>query len=362
MSIPHGPGDQRDGDEMEEHDSVDVGEEVSETLAAAVPWAISVMFHAAIVLLTIFVVWTTATKQLSEEVVIPVSYLSKNPGSTIRPHGPQRERPTEQQTSAANSSGLFGARTTGAKDDGSDGRSKGGRKFDGDRIGVGGTRGEGGDGIVNGPMMSTTGGKGRLFGDGKSGGGGKYSEYFGTGGNAERVVYLIDASGSLIDSMPLVMMELKRSIMALTPEHKFTVIFFQGSEPKEVGVGIKGLKHATDENKKQICAWIDTDTGNVIPGGLSNPDKALRLALSYRPELIYVLSDNITGQGRYEVDQRQLLREIALANRSNTKINAIQYLRPDPLTRQGMTGTMEMIAKQSGGLFRYVGGRELNIQ
>ena len=84
------------------------------------------------------------------------------------------------------------------------------------------------------------------------------------------------------------------------------------------------------------------------PTGLSNPVKAITRAIQYQPEVIFLLSDNITGQGRYEVDQKQLLAQIEHANsRSRTVINTIQFLYPDHLARYGLKPTLEEIADKT---------------
>ena len=100
----------------------------------------------------------------------------------------------------------------------------------------------------------------------------------------------------------------------------------------------------------------------MTPKGLSNPVKALRLALRYRPQLLFVLSDNITGQGRYEVDQRRLLASIERENKSATKINTIQFVYPDPLEKFSLKATLQLIAERTGGIYKFLDARELGIE
>ncbi len=47
---------------------------------------------------------------------------------------------------------------------------------------------------------------------------------------------------------------------------------------------------------------------------------------------------------------------------AGTKINTIQFLYPDTLTQAGLKGTLEMIANQSGGVYKFLDGKELGIQ
>jgi len=77
-----------------------------------------------------------------------------------------------------------------------------------------------------------------------------------------------------------------------------------------------------------VCS---SDLGAIIPRGQTNPLKAIRLILKYKPQVLFILSDNITGKGKYELDQEALLAEIARANGSGTRISTIQYIYSDPL-------------------------------
>jgi len=92
----------------------------------------------------------------------------------------------------------------------------------------------------------------------------------------------------------------------------------------------------------------------------------MQQALRYRPQLMYLLSDNITGGGtgatQYEIEQQRLLDEVQRANTGNTKINTIQFLYEDPLSKvPGKKGTLEQIAEMSGGIYKFVDAADLNI-
>ncbi len=106
------------------------------------------------------------------------------------------------------------------------------------------------------------------------GGGGFRATFGGTGGNARKLVYLVDASGSLIDTLPFVIRELQRSIGQLSDKQAFTVIFFQGDDAIEVPPF--GLKRATADAKQAVIQWVDPKAGNITPMNQSNPVKAIR--------------------------------------------------------------------------------------
>lgn len=90
----HTPSDRRqsrgasDGEPIEEETTVEeketVGDEVNAVLLSLMPWGISVLFHVGLVLLAIFVVWSTIDPlKQEEEVIIPIARLSVTPGAPL---------------------------------------------------------------------------------------------------------------------------------------------------------------------------------------------------------------------------------------------------------------------------------------
>lgn len=167
-----------------------------------------------------------------------------------------------------------------------------------------------------------------------------------------RIAYVIDASGSLATDLDVVLMQLRQSIRGLSPEQGFTVIFFQRDLAIEIEP--RGMKPATQDTKLSVQAWLDPTKGRIVPGGSSNPLKALRQAMRYKPQLLYILSDNITGRGPYELDRASLLAEVERLNPAKaTRINTIQFLYPDTLN------TLADIAKAHGGQCKFVSQTDL---
>jgi hypothetical protein len=352
---------------------VNVGEEVNDVLTALLPWGISILLHAGIILIAVFAVYTVSEINQNageEEVIIPIARLGETPGGSLVTgtdaasvsSGLSTSAAPSRTTSASSATSVFSRTTAGAGMGAGIGAGSGGGEGGGEGGGTG--SGSGGSGWGGGALGAGGGGggggKGSPFGSGLGGGGGgPKAKFFGSGGNARKVVYLVDASGSLIDTLPFVIKELKRSISELSDAQSFSVIFFQDMDVIEAPPAGQ-LKKATTEKRQQIITWLDS--GSVIPKGSSQPVEALKKALSYKPDLLFILSDNITGRGRYEVDQKNLLKAIQLANRGGTKINTIQFLYPDRLSEIGMKGTLEQISDQSGGVYKFLDGKELGIQ
>jgi hypothetical protein len=165
---------------------------------------------------------------------------------------------------------------------------------------------------------------------------------------AKRIVYVVDASGSMLLHLTSVLDELERSLRTLHPKQEFGIVFFQ--KKKAITVPPKGkLVSATGSNITKAMRWIDTSE-KVIPSGGSNPVVALKSAMRLSPDVIYLLSENITGAGRYEVPSKELLDAIDKLNPVDKRnglrrvqINCIQYLSQDA------TGTMRKIAEIHGG-------------
>ncbi|MHC4810328.1 MAG: vWA domain-containing protein [Planctomycetota bacterium] len=164
--------------------------------------------------------------------------------------------------------------------------------------------------------------------------------------NAREIVYVIDASGSMIRTLPIVLEELRRSLERLDPVQSFAVLFFQGDRFVRVPGSARLTPARPDEIDRQL-AWV---TANVVPEGRSNPLAALEEAVRLEPDVVFVLSENITGSGEFEIDADELLRRLNQINPRDPEtsarrvtINCIQFLDPDPRE------TLRRIATAHGG-------------
>jgi hypothetical protein len=193
--------------------------------------------------------------------------------------------------------------------------------------------GEGGEGL------------GQLATYGVPGGGngaGPKSSFLGTGGNARKICYLCDASGSMLSVFGNLKFELKKSIDALKPVQTFNVVFF--SDDRVFAFDKNSLVTASPENKRRAYEFIDTATS----AGGTQPIPAIRLALSQRPELLYVLTDGF--------DQIANFNDVINAFRNGNadkkmKINCI-FLQAaeDPK----LVEVLNQIAKENGGSMKTI--------
>ncbi len=166
------------------------------------------------------------------------------------------------------------------------------------------------------------------------------TKFFSAKGNAYNIVYLVDRSASMIDTIDSLKKELKRSIDMLEPMQKFEIIFFSSGKPIE-GPG-NGLVWATTKNKQRYKKFIDS----IRAEGQTDPQWALQRALQLKPDLIYLLTDGVFSE--------QIAKKIIKwAKACHVKINTIAYLR-----ETGSKRLME-IAEQTGGVFRFVTEEQL---
>ena len=170
--------------------------------------------------------------------------------------------------------------------------------------------------------------------------------------SARKIVYVVDASGSMLLHLTTVVQSLEQSLHDLNKEQSFAILFFQKDQVITVPPANK-LVSATSKNIINAMKWIQ-ESDHVIPMGRSNPIKAIAKALRLKPDLVYLLSENIRGAGRYEVSPEQLLASLdsmnpvdSRNNRRRVRINCIEFLTSDPAQ------TMRRIAENHGGIDGY---------
>ena len=333
------------------HDDSEVREEIGATIAALMPWGISILAHVALIVIAFFLVWQTIVEKPGEK---PVQPKLSTADKLTAPSVPVQD-PTQQETGGG---AAFAVQITPVEPIDI---TMVGNQFSAPRLELGESFSELTD-KFKGPKTGKPDGK--IFGD--------------TG--ADNVVFLIDASGSMVDVLPFVIDELKRVVNTMKPvkdgdriiEKKATVIFFSGKGVHEVpgGGGVKGLRTMTPAFKAQVREWVSLENFNYDTGGRGSAHvkSAITRALSYKPQLVILLSDNLTGGGQgatqHELMQDDLLELIHKHNKANppTKINTIQFLYEDPLVRYGLQGSLNRIAEETGGIFKFISQRDLNLR
>jgi len=150
-----------------------------------------------------------------------------------------------------------------------------------------------------------------------------------------KIVYIVDRSGSMSDSLDFVKFELKRSLDSLDEGTEFHVIFYSTGAPVEMPS--RRLVPATDFNRNMAKEFIDP----VIAEGGTDPSKAIERAFAVGADLIYLLTDGEFDRGIVDLVKRH--------NPTNrTTVHTIGFLYADT------SGILKTIAAQNGGKYKFV--------
>ncbi len=170
---------------------------------------------------------------------------------------------------------------------------------------------------------------------------------------ARRIVFLLDASGSMIGAYRTAAQEIVDAIARLNEEQQFAVVVFQGGEAflappqamRRAGptLGQHGLQ--------QLATWM---LDEIVPGGDSTLLKGMRTATALAPDTIVIVSTGLLGVADQVTDRDALLNEFesinpvdAATKRRAVQIACIHLLQPEPL------GALAEIARTHGGPHSY---------
>jgi hypothetical protein len=212
-----------------------------------------------------------------------------------------------------------------------------------------------GAGSGQGPGGPAAGGVAAPFGMPGGGGGiGPSANFVGISGNARRVVYICDATGTMLGlKFELLKKQLFKAIDVLKPIQGFNVIFFKGGDSDKDWANpfSKELEVARPATKQRATQFIETFQ---VLGKGTNPLPALRMAFTQKPQLVYFLTD---GQFDNVVSYEQVLAEVRRLNADKSvKVNTIAFMSEDEKAEEAL----EKMAKENGGTFRKVTEKDLD--
>jgi hypothetical protein len=166
--------------------------------------------------------------------------------------------------------------------------------------------------------------------------------FFGAGGDDEaaKIVYVVDRSGSMTDSIDFVKYELKRSIGELGEAKEFHVIFYSSGPPVEMPT--RRLVNGTERNKQLAFEFID----GVIAQGETDPSKALERAFDAKPDLIYLLTD-----GEFDRAIIDLVKRLNVGEKVTVHTIGFLYKTGEAVLKQ--------IAEQNHGSYKFVSEQDL---
>ena len=314
----------------------------------AFPWLMSGTLHASFLFVAFFI-WFVARSAMHlddvQQLVIPVSFsdpsFSATPGAPSAGSGGDPSRAAAQaklvdmmksdgwaQSEAnQNIAGLLSGET--AKDE-----------IDIIRRGSGGTAGAGWRGPVRGGDRCL-----RMGARGGNGGVPFKSNFYGTGGNATRIVYIIDHSGSMLDNFDYLRKETTRSVGNLVPLQFFSVIMV--SDTAAV-VGEPRLQRATSDAKRAFMTTLEEFVAEGQNDDLLPPfQEAFEKAFAMKPQLIYFLTD-----GHFSPQLREVVQK--LNREGKVHINTIAFVNHEP----SYEDQLKELANRNGGVYHFVSARE----
>jgi hypothetical protein len=178
-------------------------------------------------------------------------------------------------------------------------------------------------------------------GDGEGMGGGGKGSFVGTGAKGRTFVYVVDCSESMLNDQRFerARTELLEAVGRLSPEQRFFVILFNdNSLPMDADAPVP----ATKEEISRLREWL----GSAMPATGTVPLPSLLYALGLDPDAIYFLSDG-------EFDPNTLY-ELRAKNRGSQRRKKAVPIHTISLGNLGNENLMKIIARISGGKYRYV--------
>lgn len=203
-------------------------------------------------------------------------------------------------------------------------------------LAIGGRSGAGGTGGAPGGT-GDSGGHSAPFGNPGGGTGpGPRCNFVGSGGNARKIAYVCDASGSMVPQLDDLRMEIKKSMYQLKPIQSFNIIFFQTDAA--FALDKNDLISATTENKAKAVEYLQ----KVVAQGKTNPIPALEIAFKGKPDLLFLLTDG-------EFPDNKLVTDWIKAHNADKKIH-INTLA----LGGGGEKVLREIADDNGGKFKVI--------
>ena len=310
------------------------GSEIPEWLDKAIPWISSILIHLGIFLVLLFAIKAISTviHKKSHPIIIPQAWHSRfslHPGG--HPHPGHKNNPLHSARQDIKRALSHSANSTTSINKLLSDSSQKSLAF-----------------IAVGPHGGTSSGGGAMASFGIPGGGmgsGPPSKFMGHGGNAARIVYIIDHAGGMLNNFGFLERKLDSSIDRLAPLQSFAVIIFR-KKFHVLGPSARTgkLEPATSVAKKEVRDAIK----KIQPQGpnayrLDYFLKPFQAAFKMHPQIIYFLTN-----GSFDP---KLITEIKKLNK-NKKVIVFTYafFNHDPAFNE----QLKQIAKENRGEYKLV--------
>ncbi|QOV91698.1 vWA domain-containing protein [Humisphaera borealis] len=162
-------------------------------------------------------------------------------------------------------------------------------------------------------------------------------------GEKKRIVFICDASGTMINRLSLLHEELLQHVAALPEDHSYNILFF----------GDRGDFRALDR-WKMVAPGAESRIATkqflerITPWGTTNPIPAIEHAIKFRPDVIHFFSD---GEFNSQAEYASVIEAFAAAHRDHaTIVNTYLF---ESLDLDAET-TMKKIAKDNKGTLKSI--------
>jgi hypothetical protein len=158
------------------------------------------------------------------------------------------------------------------------------------------------------------------------------TSFFGIRAKGKTFIYVVDCSGSMAegDRMTRAKSELRKTVNTLRYPQSFHVIFYN-DKPLTMPGGTPRVADAL--SKDDLIRWLR----NIDSDGGTDPREAMAIALGFRPDAIFLLSDGAFPE--------QTVEAIAKLNKVKTPIHCVD------LSGGAGGDDLARIAKESGGVY-----------
>jgi hypothetical protein len=160
--------------------------------------------------------------------------------------------------------------------------------------------------------------------------------------NARRIIFVCDASGSMIGTFDTLRTEIRKATNQMTPWQSYNVIFFADGPARSLE---KAVAPATPEMKRRTAEFLDRSSAV----GPTDPLPALQLAFKQNPDLVFLLTDGDFPDNKAVVDA------IAQLNpQRKVKVNTILFVANKAAEdeNKAFADVLKRIASDNGGLFK----------
>lgn len=174
-------------------------------------------------------------------------------------------------------------------------------------------------------------------------------KFFGAEGQGNRFVYVIDSSSSMAEfgAMRMAKAQLMASLSQIDHNQEFQIVFYNTeSRCLTVRNDPPQMMPATSINRTLARTFIDA----VQPNGGTIHLPAIELALSFKPDVIFLLTD--AGEPMLYAADLQKLKRI---NRGKATIHTVEFGDGEQLQSKDSLADnfLEKLARQNGGTYVY---------